>query len=546
MTSYRFALYNYAGTPVAYYQVDEVPLPVTNTAVVTVPAHLVLVVDRSGPMSYDMAPLKGMIEKVLTLEEYTNSDLYVSVVSSSSSGDVTKHFDHIKVSDVMKPGSQYIEEVRKIRATALTCISQGLVEAKKLVRPGELTCVVLHSDGFANDPSPRAEMKEMDNLITEFKKMDNVFVNTIAYNSWSDFKLLSRVANECSGVCLQAVNVKQVYDALHNTATLLAGRVTPAIKVNVDKADYLAFVSMAANRVNGSSGDLTVTGLKASDDRIAYRYIKMNETDYKASKLPECGHGAGKAPLTAVYAYSRSMIAEGYINSAKYAMVSTQNVPLLETHAKALTNSELANFAAGLEDAIFNGAQTKGNFQDTYGLDVTQASVLDICGVLGANAFALQVDMKHLSKNYVRRGIKRIPGSRAEDGTVTLPEVTTIFKDDGAMATVGGFETNRNNATINMMVIRDVYLAKASDNAVIADVAGVKLNDLKSFNNYTIVGDGTLNVAELKLRINNKKSFKALADIGAVTGDFDPKQDYIIKFEGRPMVSFRQTFGPLG
>jgi hypothetical protein len=537
----RFALRNYAGTPTAYYLVEQVDLPADNNSVVKQASHHVLVIDRSGSMYGDIDSLKPMVEKVLTLEEYSNADLYVSLVSYSSSGDVTVHFDHVKVSDVMKPGSRYIEDVRGIRATASTCISQGLDEARKLVRKGELTCISLHTDGYANDPSPRAEVQTLEKLIGEIQKLDNAFVNTIAYNSWSDFKLLSKIANECSGVCIQAVNVKQVFDALHKTAALLAGKVTPATTITTDGASYLAFVSKKAGRVNGSTVDLVVRGLKPDDDRVAYRYRKVTEAVYNASTLPVCGD---KASLEPVYAYARAMISEGNLNAAKYAVVATRNADLLNTHYRALTNAEIATFAADLDDTLL-GMPRKGMFQTHFGLDVSSASVLELCGVLGENASAISVNLQALGDIYVKRGIKRVPGTRNDDGTVTMPPVKTRYKGTGDWAQVSSFDINKNTATINMLVTRDVELVKVEDDTVISSVAGIKLNDLKTFNNYTIVGDGSLNVAELKVRVNNKKAFKALVDIGAVSGDFDPKAEYTISFSGRPTVSFNQKFDTL-
>jgi GTP:adenosylcobinamide-phosphate guanylyltransferase len=60
----------------------------------------------------------------------------------------------------------------------LTCISQALKAAAAMVNPSELTCISLHSDGYANDYSASSERAAMEKVLTTLG--DTVVVNSIA------------------------------------------------------------------------------------------------------------------------------------------------------------------------------------------------------------------------------------------------------------------------------------------------------------------------------------------------------------------------------
>lgn len=534
----KFATHDYLGRPKAYYRVEEVPLTAPPTPAKTT-SHHILIIDRSGSMYGELDAVKGMVEKVLTLEEYRDSEMLVSVLSYSSSGDWTAHVERAKVEDVMAPGSKHVEAIRKIRVTGLTCISQGLRAAKDLCRAGETTCVTLHSDGYANDKSPGAEKREIDGLVEEFRKLPDVFVNTIAYNHWSDFKLLSYVANACGGTCFQTPTAKELFNTLHQTADLLASQVVPTVEVASAGADYTAFVSVAARKVLGASGILSVRGVKAEHDRVAYRYHRLEQAQYDALNEPVCGDGASVVP---VLAFASAKIAEGRLNEAKYAVVSTRDLTLLEDHARALTNPQVAAMAAAVQSVLFDGIPASHVMAKTVGLpNAGQASVMRVLGILGKYARDVEVDLPALRKDYKRRGVRRIPGTRNADGSVTPPTHKTVPRTDG-WAKVKSFDLNRNTATVNMLVARPVDLVDVATGATVPEVAGIKL-DLESFNNYTVVGDGELNLARIPLRITNKRLHRDLVDVGALpAGDFDPKATYEVVLDGRPLVAYDATF----
>ena len=538
----KFALYDYLGQAKAFYIVDEEKLPSDAAKPARQVAHLAFVADASGSMWGDMDSLKSMFERLLTLEEYRDSDLLVSFLSYSGQGDLVVHFERIKVSEVMKPGSRYVEAIRTLGTRGLTCISQGLREVQKLVRPGETTCVTLLSDGFANDRSPGAEKREIDGIVEQFRKLPNVFVNTIALRTWADFKLLSYIANACSGTCFQTPTVKEVYDVLHQTNTVLTGTVTPAIDVPMGDHGYAVFASVAARKVIGGSQDLLVRGLRPSDDKVIYRYRRVESGKYASAPGPVCGEGG---PIAPVVAFARAQLAEGNINTAKYALVAMRDQTLLAKHARALVNTEIAAMAEDIDAILFGGTPPTHTISDKYGLPNASApSVLHVLGILSGHVSDIEVDIAALRNGYKRRGVRRLAGTRKEDGTVEKPWIKTAYRDATDFVPVSGFDFNRNNATVNMLISRPINIVKAEDGSIIPTVAGVKL-DLRTFNNYTLVGDGLLNVERLRVRIKNKRLYRELVTAGILADEaFVPTNAYDVVLAGRPLIAYDATFDP--
>lgn len=537
MTNTKFSLRNFAGKPTRFFRVERDDLATQAPKPVKSPTHHVLVVDRSGSMYSDMDDLKAMVEKLLTLQEFNDPMLRVSLISYSSQGDVKLHFARVTVADVMKAKSPYLAEIRAIQATALTCISQGLTMAESILDKSEVTCISLHTDGFANDSSPAAEGRAIQAAVDKLKAYPNLFVNTVGYRTWCDYNLLSKIANQLSGSCFQAKSLKQVYEAFHETTSLLTGQMQPALEVGAGKADYTVFVSRSGKKILGSTDSITVRGLSATDDREALRFYEIKEAAYK--KLP------GLDDTAAAFAYARTQLAEGNLNAAKYALVSSRATELLNTHSRALVSSDVAAFAGAVEDAVF-GKSTALQISKAYGLDVTGPSVLQVLGILSKYASSLTVNLKELTSNYKRRGVKRIPGTRKDDGKVEVPTVESRYREDSEWVSVNGFELNRNTATVNMLVSQpiDLYPTKGGKKAKkIASVAGVDLDSLKAFNNYTLVSDGVINLGSLLLRTSDKRCHKELKDLHLVEGAYVPNAEFWIEFGTFPLVDYDTNFG---
>lgn len=546
-TRSKFTLYNFVGEEKAYYLVDRINLErspdnIPKNSV----AHSVIIIDRSGSMSADIKALKETLIKLLTLDEYINFQLVVTLISYSSKGDVTCHFQRIPIQEVMKNNSPYIKEIQKIQTAWYTCISQSMQLASSLIQSGELTAITLHSDGYANDASPSSEAKALEQICEQLLSKD-VFVNTIAYSDASDFRLLSKIANTVSGSCIKAGNVKEVYDTIYNTSKLLGSSVAPAIEEPLVKDyDYQVFVSKSAKKLNGSSGTLKICGLKADDDRTVYKYQKITKHSYDAlTTVPVAQTDES------VFAFARANLAEGNLNTAKYALVSTFDATLIERHAKALTNAQVAEFAQDIDLAIFDKSVVKTH-EILNAVKVNpKISLLKLIKILEEHKSSIIVNLKHLQSNYQRKGLKRIAGSRDKDGKLVSPWLKTEYLDNSGYIGMGAFEINRNTATINMLITRKVKLVSIEDATQIAEVAGILVTDLNNYNNYTIVSDGELNVKSLLVKINNKKVFDLLKTEGVLEKDgapalaFDFRAEYTIRLDNLPLVPFSDRYGSI-
>lgn len=536
----KFAMYNLAGKEKSYYLAEKVtvefqPEAIPKKAI----AHSIIIIDRSGSMCGDIEALKETLIKLLTLDEYSNSQLVVSLISYSSKGDVTCHFQRVSIQDVMANDSPYIAEIKAIEAGCLTCISQSLKLAKDLIQPGELTAITLHSDGYANDSSFNAESKAIEVICNDLQNMD-VFVNTIAYSPYSDFKFLAKIANSVSGSCLQAGNIKEVYDALYNTGNVLKEATGIVIEETLaTDYSYQIFFSPTAKKINGTNQTLKVFGLKPEDQAYIYKYKQITQDAY--SQLTDIAIAQNDP---SVYLFAKANLADGNLNTAKYALASTFNATLTERHSKALTNEDIASFSQDLEIAIFYPhILAEHEILDHVKVN-DKIAILDLIKILVKHRQYIIINLNHLQQTYQRKGVKRVHGTRGENGELIKPWLEIEYIEPGDYVQMGSFDINRNTATINMLIQRSVKLVKSADKTPITEVAGVLLNDLRTFNNYTIVSDGEINVKALKVKISSKQAFNELNAVGVIDGEeFDFQKEYTLQLQGLPLVNFANFVG---
>ncbi len=535
----KFAVYNLAGKEKAFYLTEKVKLEIKPDAIPKkMIAHSIIIIDRSGSMYYDIEALKETLIKLLTLDEYSNSELVVTLISYSSKGDLTCHFQRVPIQEVMQPDSAYIVDIKAIRATYLTCISQSLKLANELIRPDELTAITLHSDGYANDSSFNSESKAIEEICNDLKNKE-VFVNTIAYSSYSDFKFLAKIANSVSGVCIQAGNIKEVYDALYNTGNVLKEATGIVIEETLaSDYSYQVFFSPTAKKINGTNQTLKVFGLKPEDESYIYKYKQITKTAYEQlTDVPVSQNDPS------VYIFAKANLADGNLNTAKYALASTFNATLTARHAKALTNEDIADFTKDLEIAVFYPhVLAEHEILDNVKVN-DKISVLALIDILSEHRQHIIINLKHLKETYQRKGIKRVNGTRGENGELIKPWLEIEYIESGDYVQMSSFDINRNTATINMLLTQKVKLVKAEDKTPITEVAGVLLNDLTTFNNYTIVSDGEINVKALKIKISSKKTFDDLQAVGVIDGEeFDFQKEYTLQLADLPLVSFEGNY----
>ncbi len=535
----KFVLYDLLGKERAFYQVDRVEIEKRSKSLnKKTLTHSILLIDRSSSMRPHIEDLKDMLIKLLTLDEYAQYDLLVTLISYSSLGDCTVHFQRRPIQEVMKRGSRESKEIKRIHATGRTCISQALQLAAELCRDRELTCITLHSDGYPNDPSPIVESRKIEKLCEEMKKRP-IFVNTIAYTDSADYLLLSKVANTVSGSCVQAGNIRQVYDALYNSEKLLVGSLATPLEFPLgDGYDYQVFVSHLGGKINGAAGALKIRGLKEDHDAVTYKYKKLAKAEYKKLKdVPQV------QTSEAVLAFARAQLSEGAINTSKYALASTFDATLIQRHGRALTNPQIAAMAQDLDTLLFQpGILQEHEVQDRVPVS-KRLSVLALVHLLDQHKNEFTVNLDHLKANYVPRGLRRIQGTRDEQGNLVEPDLKAELTDKGNYAPVASFDISHNTANLNMLIARPVQLVPRSGGEPIQQVAGIQIDKLRSFNNYTLIGDGELNIATLKIRIGSRALFDILkkenvleTDDGRPAAKYNAKIDYTLRLDTLPLV----------
>jgi hypothetical protein len=548
----KFTLYNFYGDPIAYYLVTEAtpPKPVLTSE----PTDYIVVVDASGSMYGVMRETRAMVEKVLTVEEFNNDKMRVTLISYSSRGDVIVHFERVTVAEIMKPGSRYVEDIRRIEARGMTCASQAFALALTIAAKASGTVgIAVHTDGFFNDPSPIEEARSFDKLIVEASKMKNVFVNTIAYG-WADYSIMSKIANALSGKCIKATTVKDVYTALHDTQALLAGRVVAASTSPIEDADYQLSLNVSQRKVNGTTTDLKIQGVNGDDNFKVYRFRNVSKAVFDKASGKGAEHGA-------IYAFARAKLAEGKLNDAKYALASTCNATLLERHAKALTNEQLTAFALDLEEAMFKAEMRDYVYSPRPGLEnANKPALTKIFERLNRSTDGFTVDLTVLANGYVRQGVRKVSGTWSHEAVATTDADSQVKAlssstfdpcpfylapdDDPTMVSTGGFSINNAEATINLLLTRPAKLMK--DKKTIRSVAGIPLKNLTKFNNYTIVGSGNTNVEVLPLRISDVTLYNDLVTVGVLPSvPFNPLLLYRIPLKAFPTVAFNQQFGDI-
>jgi hypothetical protein len=231
----------------------------------------------------------------------------------------------------------------------------------------------------------------------------------------------------------------------------------------------------------------------------------------------------------AVLAFARTMLAEGNLNTAKYAVASMFDKTLLDRHSRALTNLQVASMAQDLDQALVN-AGTMNEHEILNEVPVNRKpALLQVIKILADHRDGFEIHFGHLRDNYVRRGLRRVQGTRDADGKLIEPSLKTEFAEKDDYVRAGSFDINRNTANLNVLIPRKVRLVKRDTGELIENVAGISLENLSNFNNYTIVGDGELCVRTLVLRISEKRLFDVL------------KEHEILEVEGKPASKHSKT-----
>jgi hypothetical protein len=543
-TTYKMATRDLMGRIRQRYMMRELVHNPSETVQAASPGHEIMIVDVSGSMYQDLPALKDLLIQYLTVrsldERGEAGEISATLISYSSAGQFTIHFSRVTLSDLLRLGSQYQEEIRSMQARGLTCITQALNMAKCFIRPGEDTGIILHSDGYANDPSPRQERRGVIQVAHELAAMPGVFIDTVAYSDSSDFQLLDEVANIGSGRCVRAYSVHQVHEALRSAVSMLSGGLRPTLVVpELGAGGGYQLALVGPEKIVGSAGELQVCGVPQGQSIKVYQYTPVTEGEWNASSAQVAEDSVG---VKGVLAYSRAMLSEGRLMEAKYALVGAR-IAGADPYYRALTGPQIKGFVAFLGWQLSEDLQ-RGTSQ-SYSINGGEASVMAIFSILNAQRSGFLVDLKALSEGYKRRGIKRLTGRRvrAEDGSsYVLPpdwELKLKWKGRRHFFPVTGIKLNNDTATANVTVSIACKLVERATGKTKRKVAGIDVSSIEDFRNYTLIGDGEINVKELRIRITSLRLYRTLQEAGALVSHpngYQPNGIYKISLEGRPLI----------
>ena len=540
--------YSVFGRAIGAFALTRIHLP-TPAQAPSVPAHHILLIDASGSMWGDMDQMQATLLRLFTAAELQAPHLRVSLLSYSSAGDVITHFTRASVAELQAVGGAPQRTVKGLAARGLTCISQALRAAVALVTRGETTCVSLHTDGWANDPSPASERKALLAAADDLHRT-GAWLSGIAYRTSSDFGLLSELAARCGGSAVLAESTRQVYDAIHSSTARAAGHVEPPVRIDVTPGSMVLFYSVSAGRcvLQREPGTLSISGLAPTDDRAAWALSPLDMAGL-GNACPD-GDYSDDAPMLVRLALCRAMLAERDIAGAKGVLYGLRVPSLVERHSRAMTPAALAAMATDLDAALKHPPvmeSVKPGLNRTAG-----ASVLQILQTLdAAPAGSVYIHMPTLLSDYKRRGLARVPGVRLADGTIEPPPVTAIKLGDGKTdwQKLHSVELSDSQANASLLVTtpiglvaRDVAARHAAQpggvsvSDIITNVAGVDLAHLQQYRAYTVVADGAPTVKTLLLRVVDLRVRRKLGELG-LTPSIADKEIYELDIADRSVLS---------
>lgn len=482
----------------------------------------IFVVDRSGSMYSDIAGLKSSIEQVLAVESYTNEKVLTTLISFSSHGDVTLHWAGVPADKVTELSGPYLPKLRSIQATYLTGISQGLNLALDQVDKSRTTGITLFTDGYANDPSSSLENKSLDKFVERVQaNYPNVFVNCIGFRDWCDWPRMNQIANALSGKCTKAASFKDVLSAMKDTQALLSGRVVPAITVPGVAGQLCLAVNRSTGQVNvGPSGaDMVIRGV-GGDDKLEVYTVQVAE---KAATVPKGVKLISDGDEYLTGALSLAFLSLGSIRTSKEVLFASGNKTLWAEHQSAMTPSSLAEMTTSLQKWVVEGTN------DAYEMGRNtrpQHNLFDLANAINAlPPKSIGIDLEAFMKGYRRRSIKKLSGTRNEDGTITLPLAKTVPRD-GSRTYVRGISFNTADASVQVETERAVWVQRLSDDKIFQEVEFVSLEGLRDYRSFTLISSGERNVEILPIEVYTKDAWTAISPfiLPSEARDFAPGQ----------------------
>jgi hypothetical protein len=484
---------------VYYLEGLNVPTPEVSPEV----THHVMVVDRSGSMWGDIEKLKQSIEQALAVESFQNEQVLTTLISFSTHGDVTLHWKKVPVDKITDLAEPYIKILRGIRATALTGISQALNLALEHIEPNQTTGLTLFTDGYANSPSAYSENQALDAFVKKASEAPGLFMNCIGYRDWCDWPRMQAMTNALSGKTVKARSFKDVLDAMKDTQALLSGKVCPAVQVEAaSEGRMLVAVNRTTGQVNATFGNLSLRGVGADDQVDLYAVAKAEAT----YNIPKGTKVIGKDEAYLFGALATAYTSLSDIRSAKELLFASGNKTLWESHQSAITPSSISvmldDFGNWIRAANNDGYEMGRNVRPQYNL-FDLAKALDS---LPPRSVGLATS--EFYESYRRRSIKRVPGTREEDGTITPPNAELVPRDGRVY--IRGVSFNTTDASVQLETESAVDLKDRRTGEIVREVEYINLDKLRDYRSYTMVSCGERNVDRVPLEVYTKQAWDAL------------------------------------
>ena len=172
-------------------------------------SEVILIVDVSGSMWGKTGSVEGSTTRMLGALEARGSR--ISVVNYDSAGSMKVQYEGAKASDVQN---------LSFMPRGMTSPSQALRWAIPRLKPG--VAVVLHTDGWFNDPSARSEREEAFRF-ADIIKMTGAVLVTVAHGEGTDGATLLEMSSRAEGMFVADSN-RSVFQALETAVTVVESR----------------------------------------------------------------------------------------------------------------------------------------------------------------------------------------------------------------------------------------------------------------------------------------------------------------------------------
>jgi hypothetical protein len=504
-------------TEIRYTKIDLSDFGIKPAEVLT-PAHHIVVVDRSGSMYSDITHARDMLIQTFATATVLKPHVKVSLLSFSSEGDLTSHFEKVPATDVSDP--KYVSAIKSIHATALTCISQGMLAALKLVTPAEPTAITLLTDGYANDRSPSTEIAKLNAFVEEARIIPGLFVNCIGFRSWCDWNLMQKIASNLGGKCGEAKTFLDVHKVLFEVNTALSGNVSPIISIGQPDAEgtLLAVCLKPEKVVMAKKGKELIlpffdTSLGDIDKIIQVFNItpKGAESYKKAAKFTNTlkADNAEEA-FRVLAAYASALVGSRELRLAKELLFLSGNKSLYEEYCTAITPLDLVGMQMALEEWAYIGST-----HYTMGKNMKPKLTLsDLEKLLSATTphlgFDFEIDTDKFWEVYTRRSTSRVEGTVNEHGE-HIPLQFELYATNAPQ--IRGLSINTSEATIQVETVSPALVRDKTNGQTLMNCEGVSLMNLKSYRSFTLMSSGAWNIRYLPVKPVNRAGTEKLCSM---------------------------------